>query len=188
MKSIVQQIPFYKFYLRDYDHPVNLSHAVGVIGSTRYCYGFAHLYADPETFDIKSAMIKYGKGADFEWQRGNWGSRVYRQAGNIPGWDVMLSGPNGQEMLTEYIPAYQNKHNRTVHKNDVVVLLWDFTRYQFVSEHQWDVCLRQFENFFIEEHERNFGYRPPGNVKSAVTANTTVVSDQTFNTLFASYD
>lgn len=184
MKSILQQIPFYKFYLRDYKHPKNLSHAVGVIGSTRYCYAFVHLYHDPEEFDIKSSVIKYGKGADFEWQKGNWGDRVYRQAGNIPGWDLMLTGPNGSEMLTEYIPAYQNKHNRMVHKDDVIVLIWDFTTYTFLSEHQWDLCLRQFESFLIDEHERNFGFRPPGNLKNAAAPNTTVVSDQTFNTLF----
>ena len=184
MKSIIQQLPFYQFYLRDYTHPKNLSHAIGVIGSTRYCYAFTHLYRDTEKFTINSAVIKYGKGADFEWQKGNWGDRVYRQAGNIPGWDVMLTGESGEEMIKNYIPAYQAKYNRTVHKDDVAVLLWDFSTYKFISEHQWDLCLRQFENFFIEEHERNFGFRPPGNTKNAVTPGTTVVSDQTFDTLF----
>jgi hypothetical protein len=185
MKSIIQQIPFYKFYLRDYKHPINISHAIGVIGATRYIYGFAHMYTDHETFDLKSSIIKYGKGADFEWQKGTWGSRVYRQAGNIPGWNAMLTGPNGSEMITDYIPAYQNQFTRTVHRDDVVLLFWDFTCYQFTSEHQWDLCLRQFENYFIDEHEKNYGYRPPGNVKNAVPPNTTVVADQTFDTLFS---
>lgn len=184
MKNIIQQRPLYKFYLRDYQNPVNLSHAIGSIGATRYIYGFAHLFINQETAEMQSAMIKYGKGADYEWQKGAWGNRVYRQAGNIPGWDYMLTGPNGSEMLTEYIPAYQDKYKRMVHKDDVVVMLWDFTTYRFLSEHQWDLCLRQFENYFIEEHEKRHGFKPPGNVKSAVTANVTVVSDQTFNTLF----
>lgn len=186
MKSILQQIPFYQFSLRDYKHPKNLSHAIGVIGSTRYCYAFVHVYHDNNEFMIKSAVIKYGKGADFEWQKGNWGDRVYRQAGNIPGWDVMLTGDSGKEMSRDYIPAYQAQYNRPVHKDDVIVLLWDFTNYKFTSEHQWDLCLRQFENFLIEEHERNHGSRPPGNVKNAAMPNATVVSDKTFADLFES--
>jgi len=185
MKTILNQQPSYHFYLRDYRNPINLSHAIATIGMTRYLYAFVHLFPNPETFSMDTDVIKYGKGADFEWQKGTWGSRVYRQAGNIPGWDVMLSGPNGEEMLTEYLPAYQTRHNRSVHRNDVVVMIWDFTTYQFPSESQFDVTLRQFEDFLIQQYKDSHnGVSPAGNTNRAILPNRTVVSDVIFGALF----
>jgi hypothetical protein len=185
MKTIINQQNSYCFYLRDYKNPVNLSHAIGAVGITRYIYAFVHLFANTDSFGLSSEIIKYGKGADLEWQKGAWGNRVYRQAGHIPGWDSMLNGPNGSEMFTEYLPAYQARYNRSVHKNDVTVMIWDFTTYKFPSESQFDVTLRQFEDFFIEEYKRSHnGISPVGNVNRAIIPNQSVVADVIFDTLF----
>jgi hypothetical protein len=185
MKNTLNQRPLHYFHLRDYKNPVNLSHAVGTIGMTRYLYAFVHTFPSQTHFGMDSEIIKYGKGADFEWQKGAWGNRVYRQAGNIPGWDTMLSGPNGQEMFIDYIPAYQVRYNRSVHKDNVIVMVWDFTTYQFLSESQFDITLRQFEDFLIEEYKKTHnGVSPAGNTKKAIAPNQTVVADATFNVLF----
>ena len=184
MKNIIAQRTRYDFYLRDYNDPIELSRAIGQLKITRMVYSFVHLYYNGIT--LKTDVIKYGKGADLEWQRGTWGSRVYRQAGNITGWNRPLTGDSGKEMREDYIPTYQQRTGRNVDKNQIIVLIWDFTDYKFLSEDQFDVELRKVENYFIEEYRNKHGINPAGNVISESAAkNASVVSDATWNNLFA---
>lgn len=185
MKQLAPNIPVHKFFLRDYQEPIELSYAIGKLSITRMIYTFAHLYVDRDELTVKTDVIKYGKGADYEWHRGTWGSRVYRQAGNIPGWTNPLTGPNGEEMLIDYLPKYQVRTGRIVHKNDVIVLVADFTNYKFLSESQFDVELRQFENHYIEKYKQNYGVNPAGNaISETASKNKGIVSDETWEGLF----
>lgn len=185
MKQITPQIPVHKFFLRDFQEPIELSYAIKDLGITRMIYTFVHLYIDRDEFSVKSDVIKYGKGADYEWQRGTWGSRVYRQAGNIPGWTTPLTGPNGEEMLLDYLPKYEVRTDRKVHKDDVIVLVADFTNYKFLAESQFDVELRQFENHYIEQYNQQYGMNPAGNaISESASKNKGIVADNTWNNLF----
>jgi hypothetical protein len=185
MKQISPQTPIYKFFLRDYQEPIELSHAIRDLKITRMIYTFVHSYIDEDEFTLKTDVIKYGKGADYEWQRGTWGSRVYRQAGNIPGWTNPLTGPNGEEMLLDYLPNYQVRTQRIVHKDDIIVMVADFTNYKFLSESQFDTELRQVENHYIEQYNQCHGFNPAGNsISETASKNKGIVADVTWKSLF----
>jgi hypothetical protein len=84
--------------------------------------------------------------------------RVYRQAGNIPGWNSILQGSSGADMLKLCIESYPN-----IHKNDVNVIIHDMH-----GKSEQD-CL-VLENKLVQNHVQQYGYRPPGNIKDTNTA------------------
>ena len=88
MQHILAQNPQYILSLKNYAEPIEVSHAIKNLKITRMIYGFIHNYV--ENNQATTDVFKYGQGADYEWQRGCWGTRIYRQAGNIPGWTNML--------------------------------------------------------------------------------------------------
>lgn len=174
-------VPYYVFSLKNYRNPIELSHHFSQRDIKTYIYGFTHSYAPGHPYDV----IRYGQSNDNEWQRGTFGSRVYREAGNIPGWARPLTGPNGEEMRLDYLPRYQSKTGRIVHKDDVAVQVWDFTNFNFPSISQIQLYLEKVEHHQMTEYANVKGYIPHGNKSDeGHAANKTFVSDELFGTLF----
>lgn len=182
MQHILSQQPQYILSLKNYAEPIEVSHAIKNLKITRMIYGFIHNYV--ENNQAATDVFKYGQGADYEWQRGCWGARIYRQAGNIPGWTNMLYGPNGKEMRV-ITDDYINATGRIVHKNDVTILVYDFTNFVFPTESQFKRYLEKVENYLIEDYRNTYHKNPIGNIKDEAHAkNSSSVTDAQFNTLF----
>ena len=174
-------VPYYVFSLKNYREPKNLSYDFKVREIQSYIYGFTHNYAPGHPYDV----IRYGQSNDNEWRRGTFGSRVYREAGNIPGWENPLTGPNGEEMLLEYLPSYQARTGRIVHKDDVAVQVWDFTNFDFPAIDKIQLYLEKVENYQMTQYESAHGHIPHGNKSNEAHAvNKTFVYDNHFDTLF----
>jgi len=184
IKQVLAQVPRHIIYLKNYSSPIELSWNIKNLGITRMVYSFAHMYTEEE--QLLADILKYGQGADYEWQRGTWGSRVYRQSGNIPGWgETTLQGPNGKEM--KYIvDQYVQETGRIVHKDDVAVVVWDFTNFKFPSEQFFKKFLEKVENYLIENYQtKHNGKMPVGNIKDEAHAKEfSFVEDAQFNSLF----
>lgn len=146
-------------------------------------YGFAHVFESNNQW--LADILKYGQGADYEWQSGTWGSRIYRQAGNIPGWGShALQGPNGAEMRT-VVSDYQQQTGRTVHKDKISIVVWDFTNYVFPDENFYKKFLAKIENYLIENYQNKNGKLPVGNIKTESHAKDFYyVDNKTLNNLF----
>jgi hypothetical protein len=184
IKQVLAQVPRHIFYLKNYNSPIDLSHAVKALGMTRMIYAFSHVYYDVD--QLVADILKYGQGADYEWQRGTYGSRIYRQAGNLPGWGGLeLQGPNGKEMK-DIVDQYTQQTGRVVHKDDVGIMVWDFTNFSFPSEQLFKKFLEKVENYLIENYQiRNNGKMPVGNIKTEAHAKDfSYVDDLQFNSLF----
>jgi len=185
IRQVLLQLPQYIFYLKNYNAPIELSHEIKKLKMTRMIYEVQHLYYG--TNNPITDIIKYGQGADNEWERNNtWGSRIYRQAGNIPGWGKnMLTGPNGEDMKF-IIKDYTNATKRIVHKDDIAFKVWDFTNFKFPSKSRFKRYLEKVENHLIEEYIcQNSGNMPIGNIKTESHAKEfSFVDDSHFDSLF----
>jgi hypothetical protein len=105
-------------------------------------------YKDPKTHE--STVMKYGHTMGDKQPL----ERIYRQAGNIPGWEGgMLKGSAGADMMKIWQAHFPN-----IHKDDVTVVIHDM--YGKTEED----CLDK-ENQLVEDHKKDFGYPPPGNIK-----------------------
>jgi len=134
-------------------------------GVTDYCYAFTHI----------TGTMKFGQSDNNEWEKGSWGERIYRQAWHIPGWNIKCS-PNmsGKEFL-DTIAHYPN-----IHKDDVIVKIWDMTNYAFLSKDNHKFELTALENQLIEAYETMTGCTPIGNKQNLnFIKNKAVVSDST---------
>lgn len=181
IQQALASVPYYVFSLKNYEEPIEVSHDFGVLNIKSYIYGFTHSYAPGHPYD----MIRYGQSNDNEWRRGTFGSRVYREAGNIPGWARPLTGPNGSEMLHEYLPPYQNNTGRIVHKDDVAVQIWDFSDFDFPAADQVQLYLEKVEHYLMTEYEKIHKHIPHGNKSNeGHAANKTFVYDDLFESLF----
>jgi hypothetical protein len=181
IQQALASVPYYVFSLKNYQEPIELSHDFGHLGIKTYIYGFTHSYAPGHPYDI----IRYGQSNDNEWRRGTFGSRAYREAGNINGWARPLTGPNGEEMRFDYLPRYQSNTGRIVHKDDVAIQIWDFTNFNFPSMSQVQLYLEKVEHYQMAQYENIHKHIPHGNKSNeAHAANKTFVYDDLFENLF----
>ena len=119
-------------------------------------------------FWYKNEVMKYG----ISTRQKNL-ERVYRQAGNIPGWGSILQGSAGADMLKLCIDHYPN-----IHKNDVKIVIHDM-----YGKSEQD-CL-VLENKLVQTYVQQFGHRPPGNIKNTNTVRMRIISyNKHVNTLF----
>lgn len=181
IQQALASVPYYVFSLKNYRDPIDLSHDFADLNIRTYIYGFTHSYAPGHPYDV----IRYGQSNDNEWRRGTFGSRVYRESGNIPGWHRPLTGPNGEEMLLEYLPRYQGNTGRIVHKDDVAVQVWDFSNFDFPSRAQIQLYLEKVEHYQMTQYQKAHGHIPYGNKSSESHAEKkTFVCDDLFDSLF----
>lgn len=184
MKDILQQLPRHTLQLVDFHGYREVSKAIGNLKMTKMIYSFVHLYKN-DSDQLTADILKYGKAADNEWITGNWGDRVYRQAGHIPGWSKMLGAGSGEEMM-DVVANYTQQTGRIVHKDDVAIVLYDFTNFKFPVQDKFGKYLEKVENYLIEQYQsKNQGRNPVGNIKDEAHAkNVTFVTDDHFKKLF----
>ena len=184
MKHILEQLPRHTFHLKDFQSYREVSWAIGNLKMTKMIYSFVHLYNDTNG-KLTADVLKYGKAADNEWMSGNWGDRVYRQAGHIPGWSKMLGSGSGAEMC-DIVAKYTELTGRFVHKDDVGIVIYDFTNFEFPVQNKFGKYLEKVENYLIENYQiRNQGRNPVGNIKDEAHAkNVAFVTDEHFSKLF----
>lgn len=110
---------------------------------TKYVYEFSY----------NGMVIKYGLSAD---NSRNYGDRLYRQAGHIPGWPrVSLVGPSGAEM--RFINEdYTTKFGSPLHRMHMKITVIDLSN-------QTDVECEVLERFLINTHITMHGEPPIGN-------------------------
>jgi hypothetical protein len=184
MKAILQQLPRHVLHLNNFQGYREVSWAIGNLKMTKMIYSFVHVYKD-DSGQITADVLKYGKAADNEWMSGNWGDRVYRQAGHISGWHKMLGSGSGEEMI-DVVANYTQQTGRFVHKDDVSIVIYDFTNFKFPVQDKFGKYLEKVENYLIENYRSTHqGRNPVGNIKDESHAkNMTFVTDDLFNELF----
>jgi hypothetical protein len=140
------------------------------LGITDYCYAFTY----------NGTVMKFGQSGDNDWQKGSYGERIYRQAHHIPGWPTIASPGSAGGDMRKITPKFPG-----INKNGVFIKVWDMTGYPFSVAHDHRHELTVLENQLIQEHIKQFGYQPIGNVRdeSKITKKTRV-TDQMFDSLF----
>ena len=129
-------------------------------------------------FEYMGIIIKYG----VQYQAGDGhGNRIYRQAFHIPGWDKPcspnMSGDDMRDIINEHFPS--------IHKDDVVIHVWDMTSYPQTIEGDFKFDINKLERQFIKAHINKHGRTPLGNIKDESHMDTKwVVSSEVFTSLF----
>ncbi len=136
------------------------------------------------TFISIFGVMKFGSSKNKEWEKGQYGDRIYRQAHHIPGWATTQAGKNTSG--DDFIPVINQYPTLT--KDQVLIKVWDMTDYPFLSSVA-PKELEEFENELIQDYVSLFGVRPIGNKKDmSYASNISVVSDLTFTTFFTLED
>ena len=133
----------------------------------QYCYAFVY----------KSVVMKFG--IQFKWGPTTFGERAYRQAWHIPGWPNKPMSTSGDDMLDVI------KHFYGIHKNDVILVIFDMTNYPRASSSNPDYEVKSLERQLIKHHIDSTGEPPVGNIKTEdhMDKKSIVVDDQ-FDNLF----
>jgi hypothetical protein len=118
----------------------------------------------------KSYLLKVG----IQHKQGNgtnFGERPYTQAGWMPGWSkpCLMRGRKTGEATQKMIALAEAKYGGTFHKDDVVVVLEDWTHYQFLAGTDDDANrypeMQNAEEYAKADFHAKFGYYPVGNPK-----------------------
>ena len=143
-------------------------------------YAYAFVYNSP--FQHIDIWLKIGRSAG-----GEVGERIYRQAGNVPGWTVPLNGPSGSDikLIIEEFETQYPINLGLCNTDHISIRIWDVTN--VVNEHVSDEAYpsRVCENQLLDEYENIHGCLPIGNLKD--TRNEMMkpfVSKDTWNNLF----
>lgn len=174
--------PDYNIHLRDLSTASFLLQFCKTKNIRNYAYAF--VFNSP--FAFVDEILKIGRSAG-----GEIGERIYRQAGHIPGWNTVLHGPSGSDIL-EVIKLYETLNPAStglLNTSNISIRLWDVTGAP--NPHISDVAYptRVCENQLLTEYEELTGMLPVGNLKD--TRNEMMkpfVSTNTWNSLFEEVD
>lgn len=130
----------------------SISHLLKPFKIVRYTYEFI----------CNGKTLKYGLSNDERSRMPV--ERLYRLAGNLPGWMRALKGPSGAEMI-EYCENFLHTYNEPVHKNNVILRVHDFSSIPSPNVSDPDHVTKKHERELIRLHEQSHGFIPPGNIK-----------------------
>lgn len=146
-------IPTYEIDLGDCDSYLAICDLMRPLGVIKYTYIFKQ---DPH-------VIKIGMSAD---QKSHMPvERVYRLAGNLPGWVPRLSGPSGAEMIG-ICESYKDIFGIPVNRTKTKLTIFDFTKIPSPNSSDENFLVKKHEWHLLENHQSQFGYLPPGNIKT----------------------
>jgi len=158
-----------------------LSHYSDILKVMKYIKATDYVY----TFIFNNEIIKHGLSTPAD-TTAETGERIYRQAGNLEGWNSKLHGASGKDMIdidTDYF-ARTGKH---LNRMGMKIIVRNLTGIQSpnISDSKWHV--KQLERKLIKEHISQFGKPPIGNIKEeSYIDNKTFVSTDTWNNCFES--
>jgi hypothetical protein len=150
--------PTLNIYLKNLNAPSQILQICKKLYIQNYAYAF--VYHDP--FTHEDTWLKIGRSAG-----GEIGERIYRQAGNVPGWTFPLQGPSGSD-IKEIIEDFETNNPLCLglcNIDHISIKIWDVTN--VVNEHLTDHAYpsRVCENELLTEYEEIYGCLPVGNLK-----------------------
>lgn len=141
----------------------SLGKNAGISGS------FAYIFRRKSANEIMKIGISEGVPSSNMWLE-----RIYRQAGHIPGWidgGPFLRAGSGSDM-----GEVCRSHFPDIHKDDVEILVEDHFRKSYK-----DLVIR--ENELVQEHIKQYGYPPKGNIQPTRRNRRGVGTRRTLNSL-----
>ena len=118
------------------------------------------------TIKWKDQIIKFG----ISYKNGSrrpMGDRIYTQAGYFPGWGkkCLSRGPKSKLATEEIIKYLEDKYQTTVHKNDIVIEIDDYTNYNFINPKNPYAEMQNEEERLKQNFFSQFDRYPIGNKK-----------------------
>ena len=153
MKTQISLIPKYTIDLSTISTPAALMSTFKKNDIVAYVYSIRH----------SGMVLKFGSSMG-PTKRCYMGERLYRQVGHSPvsGWDHPLTGANSIE-FADICAEYTELTNMEVNKNNIIVDIFDLTKYPFQCD--WNPLLEveRFEAELIDLYKQNYGRMPLGN-------------------------
>lgn len=115
------------------------------------------------SFIFKGELIKHGLSAP-EDSSSPCGERIYRQSGNLAGWNSRLRGSSGKDMI-DIDKDYFEQTGQHLNRNSMKIIVRDLTGMTSptITDSKWHV--KQLERKLIQEHVNQFGKKPIGNIR-----------------------
>lgn len=166
------QIPCYIIDLVSLNSANEISRLMKPYKVTKYTY----------EFKFNSNTLKYGLSNDENSHTPV--ERVYRLSGHIPGWSKQPKSSSGSDMRT-ICDSYATQTGITVHKNQVVLIIHDFSYIASPNISDPDHLTKKHERYLIKNYETKYGQAPIGNIKTEKHMDyRAFVSTETFDNLF----
>lgn len=156
-----------------------MSHYSDILKAMKYIGAVDYVY----TFVYNNEVIKHGLSTPSD-PTADPGERIYRQAGNLDGWNTKLHGSSGKDML-DITSDYFNQTGHWLNRKGMKIIVRNQTGLPSpnVSDSKWHV--KQLERKLIKEHVEQLGRLPIGNIKEeAYIDDKTFVSTDVWNNLF----
>jgi hypothetical protein len=101
------------------------------------------------------------------WSPKTYGDRLYTQIGWMPGWNkpCLQRQPSTGEFVKLMIEKVELTYNTTFHKNDVSLVIEDYTNYPFNNPTNIYAEMQNFEEAAKESYFNTHGHYPIGNLK-----------------------
>ncbi len=157
-KTIIPSLIKYSIDLSTYDVASEIGTFCRRHGIVRSVYTFTHI---PTDTIMKIGKTEYGASNG----RNDHGERIWRQAGNIPGWDKILAGNAGKEMI-DTCNEFTARYKIPVTKNDIRIDIHDMTRYPFWDHMSISYQVAFYESELLKDYNDTHGYLPSGNKKA----------------------
>jgi hypothetical protein len=148
---IFENRPTLKLELKNFDQPIEIVRWMEELNIQFYVYWFQ---------TVEGIVLKYGESGDC--LSGDFGDRIYRQAGHIPGWsqsEPWLVGSSGEDMK-QILKDYEDLYNHKLTKDEIVIYVLPMNR--TVATSVKELC-EHFERMLINEHIATHGIPPIGN-------------------------
>jgi hypothetical protein len=168
-----QPYPTWEFDLGKMNHYSEILDEMKSLGITDYVY----------TFEFTGNIIKHGLSTPKK-PRGQLGERIYRQAGNLNGWNKKLTGPNGKDM-DEIDAEYFKQTGHHLNRKGMKITVRDLTNVKSptVTDDKWHV--KQLESELIQQHIDQFGKKPIGNINDqSYIINKPFINSKLWDNLF----
>lgn len=145
-------VPWYEINFKDLKSYIDICDIMRYSKVVKYTYEFR----------VKDRVLKYGMSNDEKSHMPV--ERAYRQAGNLPGWGHMLTGPSGAEMIN-YCRLYEDRYQEKVTKDDVTLKIYDFTNLPSPVLNNPNFLSKKHERYLIKTYLEQNNELPPGNIK-----------------------
>ncbi len=117
------------------------------------------------TIRWKNHIMKYG--IQYIWSEKTYGDRIYTQIGWMPGWKkaCLKRCPETGEFINMMIEKIESTYNVKFHKDDVTIVIEDYTGYKFANPTNRYAEMQNFEEAAKQAYFKQHGHYPLGNLK-----------------------